>query len=130
MGTSISASASNNCIDNFDYKYGTVDSLRNLDSLVENWKSKCHNFWLFAHEDSGSSENGGGKSHSKLGLSNGKLVSVAHDIVTASIKSKLVWPQSQLKFSHANKKNLILGLPIFSIVSSRGNLMFTTNKYV
>ncbi len=88
---------------------GTVDSLRNLDSFVEKVEKQMSHFRLFADDNSGSSENRVVKTHSNLG----KLGSDANDIMTPSIKSKLVCPQSWLKFRNANKKFKFLELLSF-----------------
>ncbi len=45
-----------------------------------------------------------------------RVVSGADECVSASIKSKLVWPQSRLKLSHANKTFKFLDLPSFQLL--------------
>ncbi len=43
---------------------------------------------------------------------------MADDVVYSSIKSKLIWLQSKLKLSHANKKYKFQDLPLFHLLAA------------
>ncbi len=95
-----------------------LNKLRQVDPLTQKVEKEMTNFGLFANRTqptcistppSGlqfSSTLQGGENITQNYIRKvDRVVSVADECVSASIKSKLVWPQSRLKLSHANKKN-------------------------
>ncbi len=102
-----------NCVPNnvFDIDYGALEleNLQSNKSLVQRATEQMGNLGLFAERDQqslASSQLEGGKINNNYSLqaNSEKLQSGTADVVSSSIKSKLIWPQSKLKLSHANKK--------------------------
>ncbi len=110
-----------NSIFNVDYRALEMENLRSNKSLVQRVEEQMANLGLFAEKDQqhlASFQLEGGKINNKYSLqvNSEKLQSGAEDVVSSSIKSKIIWPQSKLKLSHANKKYKFQDLPSFHLL--------------
>lgn len=109
-----------------DFRTATLDQLRSSDPLVRDVEEHMSGIGLFGQGDGhfgtqvdgqfGGTEAGKGHVSAQRTVCTDKLLSGADEIVTASIKSKLVWPQSKLKYNHANRKFKFLDLPSFQLL--------------
>ncbi len=92
-----------------------LSHLRSIDSLVQNVEEEMTSYGLFdtgtqdlQHKNVNGELNGKGK---ERGLKSG-----ADEIASTSIQSRLRWPQSLLKYAHANKKYTFNTLPSFNLL--------------
>ncbi len=88
-----------NSVFNIDYRSLELENLRSNKSLVQRAEEQMGNLGLFAEKDQqslASSQLDGGKINNKYSLpvNSEKLQSGADNVVSSSIKSKLIWPNS------------------------------------
>ena len=116
--------SNSNCnVNNIDYRSANLEGLRSQNQLVQEVEERMSNFGLFASQDSVCTSlparvsSGENQANPSVGYqSYSKLVSGADDLVSASIKAKLMWPQTMLKSSFAGKKYKFLDLPSFQLL--------------